>query len=242
MVARHDQGARAAAGALLRALLCALLCALPASAQWDMEGRAQVVGLSDMKAMKALRLLGRDMAPLVAAVEAAGASGAPRAGQPWCNLTTYGHGKSRLQLCAPTPPASAPVQARAAQCLQPPGQRAQRASAQHSRVPATRFVESWQGRAHAPRLVPVSCTARPASPCRRLWRAAHRPTQRMCAASLGRPPTLYTPTRTPSAAPAGSDGPRGHCAAPPQSANSARAALMAGQRQRGRLSMYHRRR
>lgn len=193
MVALRNRGARAAAGALLRALLCALLCALPACAQWDMEGRAQVVGLSDMKALKALRLLGRDMAPFVAAVEAAGASGAPRAGQPWCNLTSYGHGKSRLQLCAPTPPAQqcrpAPPSA-CASCNH--RQRAQRPSAQHGRVPATRFVESRQWRAHA-LLVSCQCPARRARVASPLGSIIQE-TQCVCFDFLCRPPALCTRT------------------------------------------------
>lgn len=193
MVALRNRGARAAAGALLRALLCALLCALPACAQWDMEGRAQVVGLSDMKAMKALRLLGRDMAPFVAAVEAAGASGAPRAGLPWCNLTSYGHGKSRLQLCAPTRPAQQcrPAPPSACACCNH-RQRAQRPSAQHGRVPATRFVESRQWRAHA-FLVSCQCPARRARAASPLGSIIQE-TQCVCFDFLCRPPALCTRT------------------------------------------------
>ncbi len=216
MVALRNRGARAAAGALLRALLCALLCALPACAQWDMEGRAQVVGLSDMKAMKALRLLGRDMAPFVAAVEAAGASGAPRAGQPWCNLTSYGHGKSRLQLCAPTPPAQqcrpAPPSA-CASCNH--RQRAQRPSAQHGRVPATRFVESRQWRAHA-LLVSCQCPARRARVASPLGSIIQE-TQCVCF-DFPVPATspMHPHARTPPAVPAGYDGPGASAAKPPQ--------------------------
>lgn len=93
MVARP----RLRAGAAV--LLC-LLLPLLAGGQWDSEGRPVVVGLSDLKAMKGLKLLGKDLAALADAQEDAGA---PRVGQPWCNATSYGRGRSRITLCVPLP-------------------------------------------------------------------------------------------------------------------------------------------
>lgn len=79
-------------------LLCALLPLL-VGAQWDSEGRAQVVGLSDLQAMKGLRLLGRELAPLASAQEAAGVSAVPHVSHEWCNATSYGRGRDRIHLC-----------------------------------------------------------------------------------------------------------------------------------------------
>lgn len=93
MVARP----RLRAGAAV--LLC-LLLPLLAGGQWDSEGRPVVVGLSDMKAMKGLKLLGKDLAALADAKDNAGA---PRVGQAWCNATSYGRGRSRITLCARLP-------------------------------------------------------------------------------------------------------------------------------------------
>ena len=93
MVARPRRRAGAAV------LLC-LLLPLLAAGQWDSEGRPVVVGLSDLKAMKGLKLLGKDLAALA---DAQTDAGAPRIGQAWCNATSYGRGRSRVTLCAPLP-------------------------------------------------------------------------------------------------------------------------------------------
>ena len=80
------------------AVLLCLLLPLLAGGQWDSEGRPVVVGLSDIKAMKGLKLLGKDLAEIA---NAQGDAGAPRVGQAWCNATSYGRSRSRMTLCAP---------------------------------------------------------------------------------------------------------------------------------------------